>query len=327
MTSMITQKTHQETAPISQKKAVLDQETANFLNEFAKLFASLESLPIPEQRSSIRNTFQIPPSALEKVEKVENKTISSRHGPVPIRFFYPSLEKNLPILVFLHKGGWVYGNVDESETICRKLANLTGTIVASVEYRLSPEHKFPIPVDDCYDASHWIAKNCASLNANPEKIILCGESAGGGMAAAVTQMARDSKDFNIAGELLLYPVLTGELDPQRYEQSPDKALLNMENMQFFLGAYMASPEDRENPYAFPLKNKNLSHLPPSFIMTAEYDALKTEGAEYGESLQASGVDVITKCYPGVVHGFLEFPLAEKVKQEAFADIQAWVKNL
>lgn len=306
----------------------LDPATADFLKGFSQVFASIEHLPIPEQRATIKEMFHVPESQLEPVAMTEDKVIPGRNGPINIRLFSPKLEGPLPVIVYFHRGGWVYGSVEESEMICRKLANETGAIVIAVDYRLSPEHTFPVPLEDCYDATQWVVEHASmfKIAGNPGKLILCGESAGGNLAAAVGLMARDANAFTIAGQLLIYPVLTSELKQEHYDQSPDKLLLSLENMQFFLDTYLPSPEDRHKPYAAPLKSETFANLPSCFIVTAQHDALKHEGALYGENLQKSGVNVQTKCYPGVIHGFLDLPLADAVKQEAMKDIGVWVKS-
>ncbi len=139
-------------------------------------------------------------------------------------------------------------------------------------------------------------------------------------------MARDRSEFTIAGQLLIYPILTNNLERRHYDESPDKSLLSFENMQFFLSAYLSSPNDGKNPYASPLKSENFVQLPSCFIVTAEHDALKHEGRRYGENLYRAGITVKTKCYPGVIHGFLDLPLADAIKKEAIGDIGSWVKS-
>lgn len=304
----------------------LDPATVSFLDDFSKIFASIKDLSIPEQRETIKEMFRVPKSQLESIERIEDMVIPGRHGSINVRLFLPKNEDLLPVIIYFHRGGWVYGSIEESEVICRRLANETGSIVAAVEYRLSPEHKFPIPLEDCYDATKWIFENAPTFLVDPNKVILCGESAGGNLAAAVSLMMLKTKQFSIAGQLLIYPILTSDLEQKQYDNSPDKSLLSYENMQFFWNMYLSSSEDGENPFASPLKNKNFANLPPCFIVTAQYDALKHEGASYGEALQMAGVAVQVKNYPGVIHGFLDLPLADAIKKEAIADIVAWVKR-
>lgn len=303
---------------------VLDQETSDFLKQFAQIFASIEHLPLPQQRETIKE-MRVPESQLEAIAKIENRVIEGKNGPIPLRLFIPKTEEILPVIVYFHRGGWVYGSVEESEGICRRLANSTGVIVIAVEYRLAPEHKFPIPLEDCYDAAKWVVSQASSFGGNPDKVILCGESAGGNLAAAVTLMARDKKEFFPAGQILIYPVLSHELNPEHYQNSPDKSLLSYDNMKFFWEAYLPTAAEGSHPYASPLKSPSLALLPQALIVTAEHDALKHEGQAYGEALTKAGVQQQTYCYSHVIHGFLDLPLADQVKKQALDDIADWMK--
>lgn len=305
----------------------LPVEAAAFLEGFSQVFASIGHLPIPEQRAAIKKLFHIPHERLTNIFYVENKTITGRHGENPLRIYTPKTGTDLPIIVYLHRGGFVYGSLDEAEMICRELSNTTGSIVISVEYRLAPEHTFPIPLEDCYDATLWASNNALSISGNPEKIIICGESAGGNLAAVVALMSRDQKQFSLAGQLLLYPVLTTHLEFLHYEMSPDKLLLSLENMEFFLNSYLSNSQDKENPYAAPLKCSSLIDLPPTFIITAEHDALKHEGESYAEALSEAGVCVEHACYLDVIHGFLDLPISKATRNQALQDIKVWVNAI
>lgn len=304
----------------------LDSETATFLEEFSKIFALMANLSLPMQRVKIKEIFCIPENQLEPIKKTENKLILGRHGPINLRLFFPTNENHLPVIIYFHRGGWVYGSIQESEMICRRLSNETGAIVVAVEYRLAPEHKFPIPLEDCYDATKWVVENTSTFSGDPNKVILCGESAGGNLAATVALMILKEKQFKISGQLLIYPILTNDLKKADYDNSPDKSLLSYENMQFFWDMYLSSPKDGENPLASPLKCKNFANLPPCFIVTAEHDALKHDGACYAKVLQRAGVTVQSKTYEEVIHGFLDLPLASGVKKKAIKDIADWVKR-
>lgn len=298
----------------------LPKEAAAFLQGFSQVFASIGHLPLTKQRESLKKLLHIPESSLMPILKVENKKIKGRHGEIPLRIYTPKHDSHLPVIVYLHRGGFVYGSLDEAEMICRQLSNLTESIVVSVEYRLSPEHAFPIPLEDCYDATLFVSRNA-------EKLIICGESAGGNLAACVALMNRDQKQFNLSGQLLLYPILTSDLNPEYYEMSPDKHLLSLQNMEFFLNAYLQNPQDKETPYAAPLKCQDLSDLPPTFILTAEHDALKHEGEAYHEALQEANIQSVHKCYLDVIHGFLDLPIAKATKKTALQDVKTWIRSV
>lgn len=306
--------------------AVLDEATTTFLDSFSKFFMSIATLPIPEQREAIKSIFRSEQHQLESIAKAENKTISGRHGPIAIRIFSPKKTGALPVIVYIHRGGWVYGSIEESEIVCRRLATAAGTIVVAVEYRLAPENKFPIPLEDCCDATQWVYENASQFSGDQKKVILCGESAGGNLAAAVALMLKGSK-CKIAGQMLLYPVLTNDLNKKFYEESPDKSLLSYPNMQFFWDAYLATSSDGDNPYASPLKGRDAAGLPPCLIVNAEHDALKHEGNQYGELLRRAGVPTQVLSYSGVIHGFLDLPLAEETQAKALHDIAQWIRHL
>lgn len=318
MTSMICAK----------ETAELDSTTTDFLKLFSKIFDSIGRLSLAEQRTTIQEMFRVPEYLSEPIAMTEDRVIIGKNGSINLRLYYPKNEGLLPVIIYFHRGGWVYGSIDESDSICRRLANETGAIVAAVDYRLAPENKFPIPLHDCYDATQWVVENASSfkVRGNPNKIILCGESAGGNLAAGVALMARDKNAFTVAGQLLIYPILTNHLEKESFDESPDKSLLSFENMQFFLNAYLSSAAEGDNPYVSPLKTENFANLPSSFIVTAEFDALKNQGKEYGENLKQAGITVLSKCYPGVIHGFLDLPLADSTKKDAIQDIGKWVKS-
>ena len=307
--------------------AELPKATAAFLMGFSQVFASIKHLPISKQRAVLKKLFHIPEAKLMPILKVEDKMITGRHGHIPLRIYTPTSGNDLPVIVYLHRGGFVYGSLDEAEMISRNLASITGAIVISVEYRLSPEHKFPVPLEDCLDATLWAYNNASSFSGNPQKLIISGESAGGNLAAAIALMIRDQKPFNLAGQLLIYPILTMDLNPEHYEMSPDKLLLSYTNMEFFLNAYLNNPQDKENPYTAPLKSNNLKNLAPAFILTAEHDALKHEGEAYNDALLKAGVKTKHHCYLDVIHGFLDLPVAKTTRNKALQDIKAWVNTL
>lgn len=306
----------------------LNEETKEFLKNFSTMFASISHLSIPEQRATINETFHIREENLEPISSVDNVVVTGKNGPINLRLFTPKNDGPLPIIIYFHRGGWVYGSLEESEGICRRLSNETGSIVAAVDYRLSPEHKFPVPLEDCYDATKWIVENATffKVSGDPKKVIISGESAGGNLAAAVSLMARDKNEFSVTAQLLIYPILKSDLEITHYDASPDKSLLSYENMEFFLSAYLASDADGENPYVSPLKSDDFSKLPPCFIITAENDALKHEGADYADKLKRAGISVLLKCYPEVIHGFLDLPLSESTKKKAIGDIAEWVNR-
>lgn len=243
----------------------------------------------------------------ERVELagVEDVLAPGPAGQLPVRVYRPSLGDPLGLLVYFHGGGWVTGSVDVADVPCRALAAATGCVVASVEYRLSPETQHPGPVHDCFAATRWLAGIAARWGVRPGRVAVCGDSAGGGLAAAVTLRARDQGGPALAAQVLLYPALAPARDSRfaSYEENAEGYGLTRGGMEWFWDHYLARPEDARDPYAAPLHAPDLSHLPPALVVVAEHDVLRDEGLAYAAGMRASGVDASAHSYPGVIHGF------------------------
>lgn len=238
------------------------------------------------------------------VAAVEDRTIPGPAGAIPVRIYKPSDTPNLPILLFYHGGGWVVGDINSHDRLCRLLTKGANCIVVSVDYRLAPEHKYPAAPEDSYAALQWVAREAVSFGGDPSRIAVGGESAGGNLAAVVSLMARDRQGPAICYQLLLYPVtdLTS-LETQSYNDFATGHFLEKASMAWFIDHYLADPSDGTQPYASPLHAPDLTNLPPAAIMTAGFDVLRDEGDAYAVRLKAAGVPVFHKCYPGFIHGF------------------------
>ena len=243
----------------------------------------------------------------DDVAEVTNRTIPGPHGEIPIRIYRPNVEgggaEPLPCLLYFHGGGWVLGTVDSTDAICRATANRAGCVVVSVEYRLSPEHKFPVPLDDCYAATTWIASNGTEIGVDGARLAVGGDSAGGNLAAAVSIRARDEAGPSLRMQLLVYPVTNHDFTTPSYTENADGYLLTQDMMRWFWDHYLAGPKDGKNPLASPLLAKDLSGLPPALVITAEFDPLRDEGEAYAAALTAAGVSVTKQRYPGMIHAF------------------------
>ncbi len=299
----------------------------SFMEGFSNLTRASQELSLQEGRKLSTQFFLTPDTVFEKVKRIEEVEILGRdHNKIPIRFFIPDESHTLPLLIYFHRGGWVFGNIEEADPICRKLANHLGCIVASVEYRLAPEHPFPKPLKDCYAATQWIHANADHFGGDKNRLIVCGESAGGNLAAAVALMARDRKGPPIESQLLLYPIISSTLQEEAYDSCPDRYFMTKEAMKFFWSMYVPSPELMSNPYASLECMTNLGGLPPAFIVTAEYDPLHHEAVSYADRLRQAGVEVMTKCFPGLIHGFLDLPIYEEAQKVAWVkEIGQWFK--
>ncbi|HMD04307.1 MAG TPA: alpha/beta hydrolase, partial [Candidatus Binatus sp.] len=191
--------------------------------------------------------------------------------------------------------------------VCRALANQAGCVVVSVDYRLAPEHVFPAGAEDCYAATKWVSENAASINADATRLAVGGDSAGGNLAAVVSMMARDRGGPAINFQLLLYPVTDCALDtPSQKEFAADGFVLSRADMEWFWKNYADTVAEKNNPYACPLRAKDLKSLPPALVLTASHDPLRDEGERFAGRLIAAGVPVVCTRYEGVTHGFVSF---------------------
>jgi acetyl esterase len=265
----------------------------------------LEELPINEIRP-VFIAMATAPGDPEPVARVENRTIPGPGGDVPVRIYAPNSSAPLPILVYFHGGGWAAGNIDTHDAQCRALANAAGCMVASVDYRLAPEAKFPAQTEDCYAAVQWLAANGASIGADGSRIAVGGDSAGGNLSAVVTMMARDRGGPRIAYQLLIYPATDFGADLPSARENAEGYLLTTAMVNKFRDFYLRGAADVTNPLASPLRATNLGGLPPAMVVTAEFDPLRDEGEAYAKRLREAGVPVTLKRYDGLIHGFFNF---------------------
>jgi acetyl esterase len=240
----------------------------------------------------------------EEVARVRDYDVPAEGGRIRIRAYTPQGKTPLPGLVYFHGGGWVVGGIETHDSLCRALANGAGCLVFSVGYRLAPENRFPAAAEDSHRALSWVVENSGKLGLDPDRLAVGGDSAGGGLAAAVALMARDRSGPALRFQLLIYPVtdLSG-FDKPSYAEYWDKLILTGEGMEFFRDCYLREPEDGLNPYASPLLAPDLKGLPPALVMTAEHDVLTSDGELYAQRLKEAGGRVEYFCAPGVIHLF------------------------
>jgi len=281
----------------------LDDDVQMLINMLAAPGApSLTSLSVEDARANMKNLTSLRTS-VEEVARVENLQVPGPHGDIPVRLFAASTDPGLPILVYYHGGGWVLGDLDTHDGTCRSLAKLIDGIVISVDYRLAPENKFPVALDDCYAAASWAVENAAKLGGDPRRVAVGGDSAGGNLSACVALKSRDEGKPRLVHQLLVYPVTDARFDTASYRDNAEGYFLSRSDMQWFWNHYLGSAEDGANPYASPLRSTDLRGLPSATIITAEFDPLRDEGESYGKKLKDAGVPVEVKRYDGVIHGF------------------------
>ncbi len=239
----------------------------------------------------------------EPVAAVTHRFIPGPTADLPIRIYHPAGQGPFPALVLFHGSGWVVANLDVADAPARALANRTGCVIVAVNYQKAPEHKFPVPFDDCYATAVWVAEHAGELSVDPARIGVAGDSAGGNLAAAVALKARDAGGPVLAYQLLIYPATNYDLDTPSALANAEGYLLQRESMRWFWDHYLSEPSDAENPLACPLRAPDLSGLPPAFVVTAEFDPLCDDGDRYAEALRAAGVAVSHRRYDGMLHGF------------------------
>ena len=265
-----------------------------------------EDLTIQEARQAydkVRIAVSPPPP---EVASVRDLSAEGPGGPIKLRHYVPvgSPTARLPALVYCHGGGWVMGDLDSHDGVCRHLANRSGCAVVSIDYRLAPEHKFPAAVDDAIAATTWVAGHAADLGIDADRIAVGGDSAGATLAAATCIAAREAGGPRLRHQVLLYPVTDLDMCTPSHERLAEGFLLTRSTLTWFYANYLRGPEDKADWRASPLKAASFRGLPPALILTASHDPLCDEGEAYARRLIEAGVRVTSWRVPGQLHGFL-----------------------
>ncbi|HEY8813317.1 MAG TPA: alpha/beta hydrolase [Candidatus Dormibacteraeota bacterium] len=243
----------------------------------------------------------------EPVARVEDRTLPGPGGPIGIRLYAPEASYPLPILAFFHGGGWVTGDLDTHDSACRGLANRASCLVVAVDFRCAPEHRFPAALEDCWAAVEWLGREGAELGGDPARLALCGDSAGGNLAAAVALRARDRGGPPIAAQLLVYPVLDCNLETPSYVAKATGYGLTRDSMRWYWEQYLGEDGNGLASEASPLRTGDLAGLPPALVVTCEHDPLHDEGVAYARRLAAAGVRVEQIDEEGMIHGYFRMP--------------------
>jgi acetyl esterase len=286
----------------------------------------LYTMSLTEARAADLASIRDSGGAPEPVYEVADLKITGPGGELPLRLYRPASERPLPALLYFFGGGWVLGTIDTADGVSRSLANSTGALVAVVGYRLAPEHPFPAAVDDCYAAVRWVAEHSGEIGADPARLAVGGDSAGGNLAAGVALRARADGPA-LAGQLLVYPNTDQLADDESMRAADDPFLFNRHSVAWYRQHYLASPGDAASPLASPLRAESLAGLPPALVITAEYDPLRDQGEAYARRLADDGVQVELSRFPGMAHGF--FTMAGTVDAsraaiaQAASELRAW----
>jgi acetyl esterase len=253
----------------------------------------------------------------EPVGATTDYEIPGPAGGIPVRQYSPGGAGPHPLVVFYHGGGWTAGSLDTHDNVCRALVNRADCVVLSVDYRLAPEHPFPAAFEDCYAAATWAAAYADTVDCDPERIAVAGDSAGGNLAAAVSLRARDERRGigfrdepgdapDIVHQALIYPAVNSPAGPTfgSYEENAEGYFLERASIEYYYGNYVADPVDARNAYLAPLLADDLSALPPASVLTAGFDPLRDEGRAYVERLREAGVEVTHEEFAGQIHAFV-----------------------
>lgn len=283
----------------------------------------MTSRPLAETRAIIRAGTPI--SGLPAMERVEDHRVPVEGGDILVRLYHPVAEPPA-IIVWAHGGGYALGSVDESDNFARALAQETGCAIASVDYRLAPEHKFPTAVNDMLAATRWVADRRAELAGADVPLFVAGDSAGANLGTVATRKLHEAGSCSIAGNILVYPC-TDSPDAVSLERF-EPPFLGTREVRHFLGQYLPDAASAKHPDFAPLHADNLGVLPPTFMITAEHDILTEQAEEYGRRLADAGVDLRISRHPGMIHGFATLDVFfAGAAGTAMREISAFVRGL
>lgn len=303
----------------------LDPQMAVILGSLTRQGSPDWSIMTPDL---LRAASKMPlPESPQPVGSVEERMIAGAGGDLAVRIYHPnSAAGALPVLVYFHGGGFVIGDLDSHDNLCRAFCEALPAIVVSVDYRLAPENRFPAAVEDAFSAVCWAAEHAASLGGDPARLVVGGDSAGGNLAAVACQLAQREGGPAIAHQMLLYPVCDADLERESYRQLGHGYFLETEMMGWFWDLYLPDEAQRLDPRACPLRAGSLRGLPAATVVTAGCDPLLEEGNLYAQRLDRDGVSVRHREYPGVIHGFMSFIGVADIADQALRDVVSAVQE-
>jgi acetyl esterase len=289
-----------------------------------------DKLSVEQAREQFRQSRVPFVAPAEAVDSAKDATLPGPGGGLRIRMYRPLGSRSdelLPGLVYFHGGGWVFGDLDSHDPLCRELCNLARCAVVAVDYRLAPENRFPAAVEDAISAIRYVAQHAIALGIDGARLAAGGDSAGGNLAAVAALTFRDQGGPELKLQLLIYPVTDFSMEAPSYTRIANGFTFSKERMSYFRGLYLRGPEDAANWRASPLKVKDLSRLPPALLIAAGHDPLVDEGKAYADRLEAAGVPVTYTCYDGMVHGFVSMAGAIDAGHTAIAEAAAVLKRV
>jgi acetyl esterase len=283
-------------------------------------------VPIAQARAAHERETEVMSGPGEDVAEIREVEAPGPGGPITVRLFRPLAERAaggaaLPLVAYLHGGGWTVGTLDAFDPVCRALANASGALIASIGYRLAPEHPFPAAPDDARAAVRWLADQAEELGADPARLAIAGDSAGGNLAAVTARRLRDEGGPPLRFQALIYPACDSALKTPSYRENGAGFGLSSASMKRYWELYLDGADGR-HPDASPLQADDLAGLPPAFVLTVRHDVLRDEGEAYARALEAAGVPVTLSRYDGAVHGFFRWLAKAELARRAVAETGA-----
>jgi len=290
-----------------------------------------ETLSPEEAREYYRQARFVSNPEPPKLKSVAPLAIPAAHGSIPARIYTPNKLRQTdglaPCLVFFHGGGWVIGDLDTHDVVCRKLADEGRLIVISIDYRRAPEHKFPAAVDDAIAATAWIATQAKEFGIDASRLVVGGDSAGGNLATVVAIAARDGNGPAISGQVLIYPATDFTMAQPSHSEPETSILLTHSVVRWFRDHYLNGTADVHDWRASPALAGTLVGLPPAYVLTAGADPLRDEGDDYARRLEQAGVAVTYRTFPGQFHGFFTMGKLLQQANVAASEIGTWLRAL
>jgi acetyl esterase len=274
--------------------------------KLAHMHAPQWTLPITEVRQAFRDLWTPAMTGeLVSLRRIADVTIAGFDAPIPMRVYTPDGPDPRPIMLYFHGGGYVKGGIEESDAFCRNLARVTRHMVLSIDYRLAPEHRFPAALDDAVAATTWAATRAIELGGRPGPVVVCGESAGGNLAAVTCLQLRSNPNVAIRYQVLLQPVVDFTLSFPSIAMPSTECLVPRDDLAWYYRTYCGDQCNPKDPRVSPIYADDLAGLPPALIIAAEYDTLRDEAQADAQRLTTAGVATRYICAKGMVHGFLQ----------------------
>lgn len=306
----------------------LHPQVENLLNQIAAAGGKPTESMTPEECRAVFDGMNASlPRSQAKLGGVVDRNVPGPAGSIKTRVYTPEGKGPFPVLVFFHGGGFVLGDLESHDSVCRELSEGANVVVVATDYRRSPEHRFPAAANDCIAVTRWVVKNAAQINGDARRVAVGGDSAGGNLAAVVSQQLRDQDQIKLAAQLLIYPVV--RLDGFVSNSMIDNAkgyLLQRADMDWFRGHYLGPNVDGKDVRVSPILAKSLDGLPPALVQTCEFDPLRDEGEDYGKALERAGVPTVISRYDGSIHAAFSFFSIMEPGRRMVDEAIGWLKE-